>query len=72
MQPDQFHQSFCFDLLLSPWIAGTIRTAISEVVDVLVAAGVRVPITQTDERKPQVLFYFLWDWFDGSLFDFWK
>ena len=27
---------------------------------------------QREVRKPQVVAYFLWDWFDGSLFEFWK
>ncbi|MEX0846302.1 MAG: glycoside hydrolase family 13 protein [Ilumatobacteraceae bacterium] len=39
VQPDQFHQSFCFDLMLSPWHAGLIREAVSSVYDVLSAAG---------------------------------
>ena len=39
VQPDQFHQSFCFDLLLSPWVAGMIRRAIGDVVEVLGDAG---------------------------------
>jgi mono/diheme cytochrome c family protein len=57
----------------SEWdIVPQVQVSLSKLQHVLVAAGVRVPITQTEERKPQVLFYFLWDWFDGSLFDFWK
>lgn len=39
VQPDQFHQSFCFDLMLSPWHAGLVREAVSSVYDVLSAAG---------------------------------
>ena len=45
VQPDQFHQSFCFDLMLSPWVAPMIRTAIAEVLHVLTAAG--APLTWT-------------------------
>jgi len=34
--------------------------------------GVRLPVTSTAGRSKQVLFYFLWDWFDGGLLDGWK
>jgi hypothetical protein len=33
--------------------------------------GVRVPVTDADVRSTQVMFYVLWDWFDGGLFDGW-
>jgi hypothetical protein len=39
---------------------------------VLLSVGVRVPVNQRDGREPQLLTYFLWDWFDGGLFQFWK
>ena len=39
VQPDQFHQSFAFDLMLSPWVASMIRESIAGVIDVLVPAG---------------------------------
>jgi len=45
VQPDQFHQSFCFDLMLSPWHAGLIREAVGGAYDVLSAAG--APLTWT-------------------------
>jgi hypothetical protein len=38
---------------------------------VLLAAGVRVPITGRDTRPARVLAYVLWDWFDGGLFGGW-
>ncbi len=38
-QPDQFHQSFAFDLMLSPWVASMIRESIANVIDLLVPAG---------------------------------
>lgn len=34
--------------------------------------GVRLPINDFGPRPTQVLFYLLWDWFDGGLFDGWK
>jgi alpha-glucosidase len=39
VERDQFHQSFCFDLMLAPWIAGPIRQSVAEVYEVLTDAG---------------------------------
>lgn len=33
--------------------------------------GVRTPLNNTSGRDTQVLFYALWDWFDGGLRDGW-
>lgn len=38
---------------------------------VMLNAGVRTPLTDPDERPTEVLFYVLWDWFDGGLFAGW-
>lgn len=45
VEPDQFHQSFNFDLMLAPWIASVIRSSVAEVYDVLTAAGTTVTWT---------------------------
>jgi len=37
----------------------------------MINAGVRIPVTGREERRAQVITYFLWDWFDGSLTDGW-
>jgi hypothetical protein len=34
--------------------------------------GVRAPFTDTQGRRPQVMFYVLWDWFDGKLWEGWR
>jgi hypothetical protein len=34
--------------------------------------GVSIPVTNTQNRPIQVVFYVLWDWFDGSLLKGWK
>jgi len=34
--------------------------------------GLQIPATNTAGRSKQVVFYFLWDWFDGGLLDGWK
>jgi hypothetical protein len=38
---------------------------------IMVNAGVRIPITDRLVRTHSVIVYFLWDWFDGGLFDGW-
>ncbi len=37
-----------------------------------VSAGLQIPVANTAGRSRQVVFYFLWDWFDGGLLDGWK
>ena len=49
-----------------------VQVSLSKLQHVLLSVGVRVPMTERDERKPQFLTYFLWDWFDGGLFQFWR
>jgi mono/diheme cytochrome c family protein len=34
--------------------------------------GLQVPVANTAGRSTQVVFYVLWDWFDGGLLDGWK
>lgn len=38
---------------------------------IMANVGVRFPVNQREERHPQLMFYFLWDWFDGPLFGGW-
>jgi hypothetical protein len=39
---------------------------------VRVNVGLQIPATNTQGRSTQVVFYFLWDWFDGGLLEGWK
>lgn len=48
------------------------QVSLSKLQHILLSVGVRVPLNEREERKPQVMTYFLWDWFDGGLFQFWK
>jgi len=48
------------------------QVSLSKLQHILLSVGVRVPLNEREERKPQFLAYFLWDWFDGGLFQFWK
>lgn len=38
---------------------------------VMANIGVRIPVTSSGERDTRLMFYLLWDWFDGGLFDGW-
>jgi hypothetical protein len=38
---------------------------------VRLGAGVRFPVTDSDQRKKSVLFYLLWDWYEGGFFQGW-
>jgi len=38
---------------------------------IMLALGARVPLTESGPRKTGLMFYLLWDWFDGGLFDGW-
>ena len=57
----------------SEWdIVPQLQVTLSKLQHVSVAGGVRIPLNGRDTRHPQAVTYFLWDWFDGSLFDFWR
>lgn len=58
-------QSTQFDLV--PQMQVTLSTR----QHIMASIGVRVPVNQREDRHAQVLFYFLWDWFDGPLFGGW-
>ncbi len=36
------------------------------------SVGLQMPVTNRTGRSSQVVFYFLWDWFDGGFLDGWK
>lgn len=48
------------------------QISLSKLQHVLISVGARLPVNERAERKPQFLTYFLWDWFDGGLTQFWK
>jgi mono/diheme cytochrome c family protein len=48
------------------------QVSLSKLQHVVVAGGVRVPLTQRDQRGLAVVSYLLWDWFDGPFTNFWK
>ncbi len=38
---------------------------------IMANVAVRIPVNDTATRYPRVLFYILWDWFDGGVFQGW-
>jgi hypothetical protein len=38
---------------------------------IMASIGASIPALQREGRDPKVMFYFLWDWFDGGLFEAW-
>jgi len=39
---------------------------------VMANVGFRVPVTDRSERKTELVFYLLWDWFDGGVLEGWS
>jgi mono/diheme cytochrome c family protein len=37
----------------------------------MASAGLRLPVTQREQRSTEFLFYLLWDWFDGGVREGW-
>ena len=57
----------------SEWdVVPQMQVTLSKLQHVMVAGGVRIPLTERDGRSTQALVYLLWDWFDGGFFEFWK
>ena len=52
-------------------IVPQMQVSLSKLQHVLLSVGVSVPATERAGRHPQFLTYFLWDWFDGGLFQYW-
>jgi mono/diheme cytochrome c family protein len=58
---------------LSEWdVVPEMQVTLSKLQHIMIAGGVRIPVNEREERHTQVLTYFLWDWFDGGLFEFWR
>ena len=52
-------------------IAPQMQVSLSTRQHVLFNLGVRTPLNEREGRSTQVIFYVLWDWFDGGLLDGW-
>jgi hypothetical protein len=57
----------------SEWdVVPQMQVSLSKRRHILVSGGVQIPMSEREGRHPQVLTYFLWDWYEGGLFDGWK
>jgi mono/diheme cytochrome c family protein len=52
-------------------IAPQLQVSLSQRQHVQLGAGVRVPVTDRSSRSTELVFYFLWDWFDGGVLEGW-
>jgi len=56
----------------SQWdLVPQIQISLSTRQHILFNVGVRLPVNNAGPRQTQVMFYFLWDWFDGGLREGW-
>ena len=49
-----------------------LQVTLSKRQHIMMNLGVRMPVNEREDRGAQVIAYFLWDWFDGGLFEGWK
>lgn len=53
-------------------LAPQLQVSLSKRQHILASAGMRFPLNNTRERKPQFVFYILWDWYDAGLLEGWR
>jgi hypothetical protein len=57
----------------SEWdVVPQVQVTLSKLQHIMIAGGVRLPMTQRKARPMQGLVYLVWDWFDGGFFEFWR
>jgi mono/diheme cytochrome c family protein len=57
----------------SEWdVVPQMQVTVSKRQHIIISGGWQVPLNGRDERASQFLAYFLWDWYEGSLFDGWR
>jgi hypothetical protein len=52
-------------------IAPQMQVTLSTRQHIMISGGVRIAVNQREGRHPQLVFYALWDWFDGPLLGGW-
>lgn len=65
------HHVFAEDATTEWTLIPQLQVSLNARQHILANVGVGVPLDHTDVRSTQLLVYFLWDWFDGGLFDGW-
>jgi mono/diheme cytochrome c family protein len=64
-------REFATDADINYSIVPQIQITLNKRQHIMFNIGVRAPLNERDTRKTQVIFYVLWDWFDGTLFEGW-
>lgn len=52
-------------------IVPQLQVSLSRRQHILFSMGERIPLNDTATRKPQLVFYIIWDWYDAGLLDGW-
>lgn len=52
-------------------VAPSLQVSLSTRRHILASFGARIPINKPSLRNTQLGFYFIWDWYDGGLFEAW-
>ncbi len=56
----------------SSWdVLPQIQVTLSKRQHVMMNFGIRIPLTDFRARETEILFYLLWDWYDGAFFEGW-
>ena len=64
-------RDFAGDADINYSIVPQIQITLNKRQHIMFNIGLRAPLNNRDTRTTQVIFYVLWDWFDGTLFEGW-
>ncbi|MCW8985860.1 MAG: c-type cytochrome [Thermoanaerobaculales bacterium] len=64
-------REFATDADINYSIVPQIQITLNKRQHIMFNIGLRAPLNNRDTRTTQVVFYVLWDWFDGTLFEGW-
>ena len=53
-------------------LAPQMQVTLSRRQHIMISGGIKIPLNERSDRGVEVATYFLWDWFDGGLFDGWR
>jgi hypothetical protein len=64
-------REFAGDATIRYSVIPQIQITLNKRQHIMANIGLRAPLNERDVRKTQLVFYILWDWFDGTLFEGW-
>ena len=53
-------------------LAPQMQVTLSRRQHIMISGGVKIPLNELSDRGAELATYFLWDWFDGGLFEGWR